>query len=184
MENWGNIRSGAGSQPIDRAYNALIAFSMAFKIRILFVWRGNGDDGDTRVVGDMLGTCLNVSTAKRRAVNSIKAVWERKADKLPSSCVLCLPCKCSAKNPIHGTHEVNDNTFLKFLLETKFLTWVSGIINEVINIDADMDWCPIRFITGGGRRSDNAREQTGFMFRCCKTHIFEGLCKHVKPMVW
>ena len=63
-ENWSNVWSCAGSQPIDRANNALIAFSMAFKVRIVSVWWGNGIAGNTRAVMRHVGDLIDFIGSK------------------------------------------------------------------------------------------------------------------------
>jgi hypothetical protein len=156
-ENGGNIRSGAGSQPIDQSYNALIAFSTAFKIRVMFVW-WDGVYGDTRAIRRHVGDLFECVYSKTVSSEFCKCCLGKK-DRY-GVIIIFLLCKSSAKKSIHGTHEVSDHTFLKFRFEAKFLMRVSGIINEVINVDPHMDRCLIRFITGEGRHSDNTREQT------------------------
>eukprot|EP00956_Cyclotella_meneghiniana_P015453 scaffold23741_cov22-Cyclotella_meneghiniana.AAC.1 len=51
---------------------------------------------------------------------------------------MLLPCKCGTEEPVHGTHEIHDDTLLEFRHEQFFLCGIGGIKDEIIYINANV----------------------------------------------
>ena len=54
---------------------------------------------------------------------------------------MTFPHERSSKEPVDGAHEFHDNTFLEGDHKALFLEGISGVVYEVIDVDAYVDWC-------------------------------------------
>ena len=132
---------------------------MGFKVRIMFVWWRNGIYGNTGAVWRHVGDLLKFINSKPMSSEFSKGgLWK---ENRYVAIVMVLPCKGSAKEPIDWAHEVNHGTFLKFFLEAGFLITIGGVINKVINVNANMYRRSVRVVLRGRRWSNYAREQQG-----------------------
>ena len=133
-----NIRPCACSKPIYASHHALIAFCLSLLVRIVRGWRGDCIYGKTRAVGSHVRNGIHV--VDREAMRHVFGKRSLGKENGEIAIRVMTPGKCCAEEIVHRTHEVYFDFACQELFEQFLLCFIFRVKDEIINVEADVDW--------------------------------------------